>query len=214
MSLEKEFDREVDRLAYRHERWRVFGDFCESAALSIAQAATRTDERERRYLEIVKRYDAEELQSLCRMLALVVAGLYDESGACDFLGVAFQRLDLASHWHGQFFTPMELSRMIAMMTLDPEFVKAQIAEKGFLLAQEPACGSGGMVLALADAMRASGFNPQCQLRVDAIDIAPVCAHMAYVQLSLAGIPARVFRGNTLSLEMGECWVTPALGWAA
>ena len=65
-----------------------------------------------------------------------------------------------------------------------------------------------MVLAFADAFQQVGYNPQKQLHVVAIDTAPWCVHMTYLQTSLMGIPAMVFQGNSLSGKMEECWYTP------
>ncbi len=39
--------------------------------------------------------------------------------------------------------------------------------------------------------------------VSAIDISAPCYGMCYLQLTLAGIPAQVIRGNSLSLEIFE-----------
>jgi hypothetical protein len=44
-----------------------------------------------------------------------------------------------------------------------------------------------------------------------------CVHMAYVQLSLLGIPAVVVHGNALSLDVWGVWYTPAhvlVGWGS
>lgn len=47
------------------------------------------------------------------------------------------------------------------------------------------------------------------MHVTAIDIDPVAAQMAYIQLSLLHIPAVIIQGNTLSMELRDQWVTPA-----
>ncbi|PHM24801.1 hypothetical protein [Xenorhabdus budapestensis] len=54
-----------------------------------------------------------------------------------------------------------------------------------------------MTLAAAEVLREQGHDPLCSLWVSAIDIDPLAAVMAYVQLSLAGIPAAVTIGNAL-----------------
>jgi hypothetical protein len=66
-----------------------------------------------------------------------------------------------------------------------------------------------MVIALADVMHSRGVNPQQQLHVTAIDVGERAAHMADAQLSLLHIPAVVYVGNTLSMEMRDVWYTPA-----
>jgi len=100
--------------------------------------------------------------------------------------------------------------MMANMTIaDCEDLKERIASRGFVTAQEPAVGSGAMVIALAEAMLDAGINYQQHLHVTAIDVDPKCVHMAYLQLSLLHIPAIIVHGNTLSLEEYGRWYTPA-----
>ena len=49
-------------MGYRHDAYRLFADFCELAALSLANAVdlAQREAREARYLEIVKGYTREE----------------------------------------------------------------------------------------------------------------------------------------------------------
>jgi hypothetical protein len=84
----------------------------------------------------------------------------------------------------------------------------KIPEKGFITLDEPSCGSGSLVLAFAEAMTAKDLNYCEQLVVRATDIDPKCVHMAYIQLSLYGIPAVIIRGETLSLKEYTRWYTP------
>ncbi len=100
--------------------------------------------------------------------------------------------------------------MMAKMTLgDKDGIRAKIAGRGFVTAQEPACGSGAMVIALAHEMKDAGINYQQHLHVTAIDVDPKCVHMAYLQFALLHIPAIIIHGNTLSLEEFGRWHTPA-----
>jgi len=108
---------------------------------------------------------------------------------------------------GQFFTPYDVARVMAMISLQE--AGAIIAQNGFLALQEPASGAGGMVLAAADTLAQQGFDPGLHMLVSAIDLAPLCFHMTFLQLSLRGIPALVEHGNTLSDErFARAW-TPA-----
>jgi hypothetical protein len=128
-------------------------------------------------------------------------------GGCDFLGQVVVELELPNQHMGQFFTPYDVSRMMAEMTFDT--VDEIIAEQGFVTVLEPACGAGGMIIAAADVLAARGFDIGHQLYVDATDISPMCFRMSYLQASLRGIPATIRRGNTLSRETFEHAVTPA-----
>ncbi len=130
-----------------------------------------------------------------------------QEGGCDFLGQVVVELELSSQHMGQFFTPYDLSRMMAEMTFDT--VDEIIAEQGFVTVQEPACGAGGMIIAAADVIEARGFDIGRQLYVDGTDISSLCFRMTYLQTSLRGIPATIRRGNTLSGEVFDIANTPA-----
>ena len=46
------------------------------------------------------------------------------------------------------------------------------------------------------------------MHVTTVDVDATAAHMCFIQLALTGIPAAVYRGNTISMEMHECFLTP------
>ncbi len=211
------FCRAITGLAGRHHLFDLFRDFCEMSALSLANAVDRRPAlwraREDRYLAVARRYNREELDVISELLAHVIDGMDEEPS--DFLGQVFGELEQHNAARGQFFTPFEVSRVLARLTAGDR-VKALETQR-FIRLQEPSIGSGGMVLAFADTMRASGHNPQQQLHVVGVDIDTRAVHMAYIQLALAGIPAVLYVGNTLTMEMREEWKTPMHimhGWDA
>ncbi|QQN37445.1 hypothetical protein JHW33_23345 (plasmid) [Rahnella aceris] len=83
-----------------------------------------------------------------------------------------------------------------------------INKEGWVTLSEPCCGAAGMVVAYAESMLEAGFNPSEQLFAHCIDLDPVAADMAFIQLSLLGIPAEVVTGNTLTLEFSRVRYTP------
>lgn len=198
----------IEQCARRHRRHEVFRDFCELAALSISNRVDllQYDAREARYLEIVKRYEREEVECFPRMLACLVESL--EGGHKDALGNIFEAMQLADHWKGQFFTPYEVSCMMAKMLLSG--AAAEIEQKGFITLMEPAAGAGGMVIAAASALLNEGINYQQTMHATLIDVDATACHMAYVQMSLLHVPAIVIHGNALvpGMTWGH-WVTPA-----
>lgn len=198
----------IEQCARRHRRHEVFRDFCELAALSISNRVDllQYDAREARYLEIVKRYEREEVECFPRMLGCLVESL--EGGHKDALGPIFEALQLADHWKGQFFTPFEVSRMMAKMLLSG--AAAEIERKGFITLMEPAAGAGGMVIAAASALLDEGVNYQQTMHATLIDVDATACHMAYVQMSLLHVPAIVIHGNALVPDtVWGHWVTPA-----
>lgn len=64
-------------------------------------------------------------------------------------------------------------------------------EKGYITIFKPACGSGAMLLGMAKQVLKQGFSITDNLVAFATDIDIRCVHMAYIQLSLYGIPAVV-----------------------
>jgi N-6 DNA Methylase len=200
----------ITEISHRHGQWQVFSDFVEMAAISISNAIDmqQREQREARYMEIVKRYTKEEIEHFPKMLAALVFEL--ETEPHDVLGTVFHELELHNKFNGQFFTPYPICRMMAKMVIDDHSaLRSKLVERNFITAQEPACGSGAMVIALAHELHALGINYQQQLHITAIDIDPKCVHMSYLQLSLLHIPAIVIHGNTISLEQFGRWYTPA-----
>ena len=201
----KEFETLIRSISHSRQSWQAFSDFVEISAISLFQPFNRKEEREKRYLEIVGRYDREEVQTFCRLLAITVAAL--EESKCDFLGEMFMRLELGSHFSGQFFTPFQVCQMMGSMILADKDV--ELEKNGFITVMEPCVGAGAMVIGLAQAMMEKGINYQRCLHVTAVDISPTAAQMAYMQLSLLHIPAIVYIGDSLTMEMRESFVTPA-----
>lgn len=208
----------IQRMAARHSAWQVFGDWVEIMAMSISNAVdwAQSEPREERYLEIVKQYSKEEIESFAEMFALLVSELDDrvnKSGPEDLLGPIFHALELHNKYHGQFFTPVNVCQMMTEMSLSEN--DSDIAKNGYISVGEPTCGSGAMVLAFAKAMNKRKYNYCSQMVAGCTDIDLKCVHMTYVQLALCGIPAIVIHGNALSLEEWSRWYTPAYvigGW--
>lgn len=184
----------------------MFSDFCELLACSYANVAPNPmhEKREARYLKLIGKYQPDEQQALAYMNACLVSEM-ERKGFDDVLGSIFMELELGSHWHGQFFTPYCIGSMMARMTLDAEHAR----KFEIIRWHEPACGAGAMMIAVAEALHAHEINPQQMLHTTAIDIDPLCVHMAVIQLSVLGLPAVVHHGNTLSGERWDRWCTPA-----
>jgi len=200
---------------YKH-RYEVFRDFVTMAACSLHNSLHQGSdpetwpaparEREQEYLSITKGYKPEDLREFSQLLASLVSALNEEPR--DVLGPLYMELEIASKDQGQFFTPPELSEMMARMTVAPDLVR-KLEHQPFITAGEPACGAGGMILALVKVMTEAGYDPARKLWVQAIDVERMAALMCYIQLSLWNVPAEVIVGNTLSWEIREVWYTPA-----
>lgn len=210
---------------HRHSMHEVFSDFVEVSALAISNAVDRHqfDAREKRYLEIAKRYEREDLERFSHMLGALTLTFEDRvqqlvphgDGLADVLGQTYMMLELGNDRAGQFFTPYSVSRLMASINVGDG--NPYVDRDGFVTISEPACGTAGMVIACADALHDAGRNYQQTMHATCIDIDSRCVHMAYVQLSLLNIPAIVIHGNALSVETWATWFTPAHilgGWGA
>ena len=143
---------------------------------------------------------------LARLADIVASAIEDEP--VDFLGPVFMDL-LANSDLGQFFTPTEISKTMARLVLPASPADAPL-EKGYITLQEPTCGVGGMVLAANQVLKERGFDPTRQTRWHMTEIDRVAADAAYIQVSLAAVPALVNWGNILTLEVKDSWPTPRL----
>jgi hypothetical protein len=207
----KAFIKAFNSIALHDHRHTVFADFMEMAYCAIAKTTTTgetADAIEARYMAIVARHKPDDIRKMPELLGIIASELGGQYAGGDFLGSVVGELELLNGNMGQFFSPFALCKLMAEMQLSD--VGETIKDRGFVTLSEPASGAGGMILAAADVIASKGFDVSQTLYVDATDLASLCFHMTYVQLSLRGIPATVRRGNTLSLEMFENARTPAL----
>src|SRR5579863_10020114 len=147
---QKQLVKLISELGYRHSHWQVFADFVEMGAISMSNAVDlrSREAREKRYMEVVARYKPDEAAKFSQMLGMLTMALEEETS--DVLGATFHDLELHNKWSGKFFSPYPLCRMMAKMIVGSrEEVEARIAERGYLTAQEPAAGSGAMIIGLA-----------------------------------------------------------------
>lgn len=128
----------------------------------------------------------------------------------DFLGDTAAALGTLAGDMGQFFTPLEVSRLCIALGSDRDAIETAIRTNGHVAVHEPSAGSCGMVLAFADNLRGLGHEPELRMWADAIELEPSAFRMSFVQLSLRKIPARVVLGNTLTGEIREEIYTPSV----
>lgn len=195
---------------------KFLSDMFECGAIAISNKfdLTQYDKREERYKQIITGYDKPEQMAMAdifgKLYALLASSVYDNGVFNDWLGELFMRYSLGNSKAGQFFTPFHISQMCAKMTVDEATVKAKADNDEILTLYEPCCGSGGMVLALINVLyKDYNVNYARNCFVVCEDIDARCAHMCYLQLSLAGVPAIIKQQNALSRELWQVWRTPA-----
>lgn len=197
----------------RFSLWEVFDDVIDVMAIAISnQYAYFDKKKEEKYFKHLDRYGADWMTNASNVLADILM-FFSQGSRTDLLGRIFHSLEMHNKYRGQFFTPYEISLMIAKMTI-PD-IGSIIGRQGYATMNEPACGSGGMIIAYAQAFEELGFNLQTQTAVVGQDLDSRAVKMAYIQCSCCGIPAIIIQGNTLSNEVNEQWFTPAYiqyGW--
>ena len=179
--------------------YNIFEDWVRMIALAYANQIVFSEKREEEYLEIMKKYDDVEHSKFYEMYAWLLE--WSEEQMTDMLGYIYMHLELGSKAHGQFFTPYHVCQMMAkMQKYDGKIIKVN----------EPSCGAGGNIIALAEALKEQGVNYQQKMEVICQDIDTKAVYMTYVQMCLYGIPAIVYQANTLSDPKGLQSVTGKL----
>lgn len=204
MDYIKEFTSTLEALDRSKNISTVFLDFLTLSMCSLAQPFYRSTNLEQRYKNTICNYTKEQAEEFSKLLALLISAL--EKKHQDFLGQVFSANNFGNARKGQFFTPYHVSKLMAQINFTD--IENQLAENNFVTLAEPCCGSGGIIIAFAEILKEQGYNYQHQLFVEAIDIDETCFKMAYIQLSILGIPARVMLGDTLAWKFQKVLYTP------
>lgn len=195
IDLKKEIVQDIQKLSGKYSTYQIFTDWIAMFALAIQNSCNLIHdavwkERETKYMQIIGRYEKNEISRLSEMCAKFVVMMQKED-ITDWLGEIYMESGCGNKSTGQFFTPFHLSKLTANMML--ENYKGE--EK--LIMQEPSTGGGGMILAAAAVLKEKQLNYQRLMDVVAQDLDWNGVYMTYIQLSYLGIPAIVVQGDTL-----------------
>jgi type I restriction-modification system DNA methylase subunit len=182
----------IHKMSGKYGVYEIFADWVKMQAFAYANQVQYSQAREDEYIEAMKRYSKEEFAQLAEMTAWLVE--WADEQFFDMLGYIYMHLEIGNKRTGQFFTPYNICQLMAK-TVD--FSELPIT------ANEPTCGAGGNIIALAEAMKDSGINYQHNLMVVCQDIDIKAVYMAFVQMSLYGIPAIVYQSDTLLDPLGH-----------
>lgn len=199
----RDFIKIMEGMSYGSRPWDIFTDWTVLASCAIYNRIFNNPDVERQYMDVAGRYAPDKLAGMRELLTIAMETLLDDPR--DFLGEIFEGSSFANGNHGQFFTPWNLSVLIAQMSLQG----FQKIPGRILTVSEPACGAGGMCLAACQVFSEAGLNIASDVYFEAQDIDPTCSRMAYIQLSLAGAAAVVACGDTLRMTRDWAWPTPA-----
>lgn len=210
MDYKNEIVKKIGEMSKYYSAHQVFRDWIEVYALAIANSCEPTgtsvwEKREQQYLNTISKYQSAEVDGFAELGGLLTLAL--EKDMSDVLGSVYMGLETSSKVTGQFFTPDNISRLVSKM-MDENIVSTE----DVITLHEPTCGSSGMIIAYARALRDKDINYQKLLDIKASDIDFACVYMSYIQLSLLGIKAVIARQDSLLWEkvsQEHIFVTPA-----
>ena len=203
INLTKEFE----KFRYHYEMHRVFEDFLELAACTISNRVNslRYEEREARYMEIIKKYEKEDANRFAKILAILFVAMDEKPN--DYLGLLFMHMELFDTWKGQFFTPYEVAKLMSDLTIKFD-LKAKLEQGERIRLNDCAVGGGVTLIAAFNTIKELGYNPQQVATFYAQDVDRKAVFMSYIQLSILGVNAQVFHMDTLTLQHWETWLSP------
>lgn len=190
----KEIIEIINNISGKYSAYEVFTDWIRCSAISICNFCDMIHddvwkEREQNYLTTIQKYSIEERAKFGMMMGMLAETL--ENKITDVLGEIYMESGMGSKAAGQFFTPYHISKLCAdLQNIEPD-------EAGKYIINEPSCGGGGMVIAMAASLKDNGIDYQKKMYVVAQDLDWKGVYMCYLQLSLLGIKAVCIQGNTL-----------------
>jgi type I restriction-modification system DNA methylase subunit len=208
LDYSKTFIAKLNDVSYSRNPYETFNDFIYMAA-SALYSWKKDEQVEKEYSDVAKNYSVDELSKMSELLFILTEALeqlqdIEENG--DFLGRIFMSLDYGDKRNGQFFTPYNVSYMMAQMMIgEKEFPQNRICK-----ISDPCCGAGGMLIASAMVMMRRGLNYQRDAYFVGQDIDARCVRMAFIQLSLLGVPAILICGDTLAMKC--YWQRETIGY--
>jgi type I restriction-modification system DNA methylase subunit len=200
---------EIARFGYSSaDIFRDFVEVCLSAILSLTDNLQRlpyaefmerlADNRltgiyEERYLSLVAKYKEnttrKQGQRPADFFRNAWNALQEETAQVqeDVLGEIYES-QISLGEHGQFFTPTSITEAITQM-LGPYKAGETVSE--------PTIGSGRFFISLA--------KHNHDLHFVGVDVSPICARMAALNMWLFDLNADIYQGNSLSMEMSYLW---------
>lgn len=211
----EEIMKRIKSAVYRVDTHQLISDVFECGAIAISNQVDllQQEEREERYKKIMEKYQPKERELIAEIFGMIFALLssvvYDNGRFYDYLGELFMRCNQGNSKAGQYFTPYDVSKCMAKMTIGDE-VMEKVKLDEVLTINDPCCGGGGLLIAALDVLYNNyniNYARNCFMEAGDIDIR--CVHMTYLQLSLAGVPAIIKHQNAFSRELWSVWRTPA-----
>ncbi|MCT4575111.1 MAG: SAM-dependent methyltransferase [Alphaproteobacteria bacterium] len=154
---------------------------------------------EKEYESIVKKYDKYEgvfddfVVLLCKLTQAMT------ENPADYLGEIYMLSNSNSKCNGQFFTPHHVCGFMGKLVYGTkESFETTIKENGYLGFNDPACGSGALAIGFNSLVDEYGIkNPDIKILYYLNDIDFTCIKMAFLNMTLMGLSARLEWGDAL-----------------
>ena len=207
MNYDKKFILDsIKRLGNRYGTHESFRDVVTCCAYSFANSVDFKEEREKEYLRIINKYSDEEKELFPKILTALVNEYTKAEEPVDILGDIYENLNLTKKGSAQFFTPLDVCKVMAKITIDKDQSEKSIKERGYINVSDPACGSGRNLYAAYSELLDNGIsNNKILLVGDDLDL--TCCCMTYIQLSLMGANAIVNHQDSLTMNRYDTFYT-------
>ena len=215
IDYKEKFKKVFNSLSSKYGKHTVWCDFVELYALTLSEVYDKrfAIERNKRYIEIQKKYNITEFTKFSDMFSFTASAL-DENTEQDFLGMLYVELGLCDEAELVRFLPYDAAKLLASIAYVEE-KKAETPVRPINIT-DFCCGSGCMLIAQANMLKKDHINYQQEAVFYAQDIDKTAALMCYIQLALLGIRAVIKIGNPLTdpfhndeeFTTESHWITP------
>lgn len=213
-------------LCERRHPYSAWSDVWELFAIVISNSVTRElyasnerlrkvwEDREQRYLDVIGRYDRNEVDAITAMFAAIVVEA-ERHPWQDFAGQAYMELGISNKNTGQFFTPYNICQLSSKLTGGD--MRQRVQDEGWCTVYDCACGGGAMLIAGCEeaSLELGDLDWRNHVLCNANDIDRTCVCMCYVQLSMIGAAGIVTQSDALMKpsvdfyrEPENVWLTP------
>lgn len=182
----------------------VFKDFVIMFAIAIKNSCYYEKEDEDIYLQTINKYKKEEIEIFPKITNELINIYMNKKEIEDVLGEIFEQIGAASKRNEQYFTPKHVAKFMSKMHLN----KIDFKEKDFITINDPACGSGVLLLSFVNELEENHIDYTRKAFFVGQDIDFICCCMAYIQASLHRVAAAIVWGNTLTNERNKIFYTP------
>ena len=120
----------LDKGTYKTNRYELLSDIFQCGAIAISNKfdIPQAEEREKTYLNIIKKYDKDMQYLIAEIFAKIYLLLTSQIdyGFADYIGELYMKSETSSKNAGQFFTPYHLPKACAEVAIGKEKVEGYI----------------------------------------------------------------------------------------